>query len=155
MNTYTSSLKRSSLEFVTMVRFQGLLSYYRWCCRKKEKESGKEDGIDLLLFFSCWIICLLGVIHQNKNWRKMEGLNGRGAGPHDNNKCKLYLSEDMRNLWRLLFAFSSSKTSPMYSHTNVPRRIASPALRAQPWESTMRVINTDSWKQYNNDKWYG
>ena len=48
---------------------------------KKEKERRKEDGIDLLLFFGHWIICLPGVIHQNKNWRKMEGLNGRGAVP--------------------------------------------------------------------------
>ena len=49
--------------------------------QKKREERGKEDGIDLLLFFGHWIICLPGVIHQNKNWRKMEGLNGRGAGP--------------------------------------------------------------------------
>ena len=27
------------------------------------------------------LTCLPGVIHRNKNWRKIEGLNGRGAGP--------------------------------------------------------------------------
>ena len=40
--------------------------------------------MDLLLFFSRWIIFLPGVIHQNKNWRKMEGFNGWGAGPISN-----------------------------------------------------------------------
>jgi hypothetical protein len=39
------------------------------------------------------------------------------------------------NLSRLLRASCTSKTSPMYSQTNVPRRIVSPALTAHPYKS--------------------
>jgi len=49
-------------------------------------------------------------------------------------KKKLRLGRNV-NLPRLLCASCCSKTSPMYSHTNVPRKIASPALTPNPCES--------------------
>jgi hypothetical protein len=50
-------------------------------------------------------------------------------------------SSKVDNLSRLSFASCSSKTSPMYSHINVPRRIGSPALTAQPCISAKTEVN--------------
>jgi len=108
------------------------IDYIRYC--PFTKASWPNMSIDVINIATCRLVIpeireILLPSNQEMKWSE--------------EKEKHNLVDRIINLCPLLFPSTSFITSPMYSHTKVPREIASPALTAHPCKQSMLALTDD------------